>query len=1117
MRKLPIILIPILFLLIGSMAFATTVQLSPVDDTYTSSYYGDTNYGNTSLVNIGMNVVPVCSTYPHYSTVYRSFWKFDLSSYANISEANLHLFSITDYSEFYLYLKQLTNGYDWAEETLTWNTMPVLNVTAQNYTCMQDDGGTGNNCFMNASTSPEEYIMNLTAFVNYEKARLGTGFVSFVLTGNESWVDCAPIYNDMASKEHTTAYYRPYLEITYSGSGDLPVTNEVNVPSYPSTNEPFNCWANITGSGSITANWMVFRKQTGDSVFSLIASGTHAVTSDNLTLVGTVSDYLMTSGSQYYCKVDGTNSYGTGTDVNSETVTAQNGATFTVLPPSSASSGDNSTTRLTATLTQATSAYAYAECDYRSPSSVHYYPPNATGNASFCYLLDYNSPRYIYTSLQTNETGTWYLDSCALYLSSYSDCRASDLSLHKMIATIGSWAVTSAPRVTVATVTPTAPNPNDDLSCYVKILSDVNTTFQAEVRWSLNGAYLPTQTVSVSNNTLTLVSSLSHSIVQLGDNISCVVRGYDGTNYGSYYSSNVVNVVPYYITNLNTTPEPTLLGMGKTVTFTTEIPTYSTKIYYTKPSGATGVYNITETAKTSHTAILLTGVSTDSFNEAGVYHYTIKTCNCLIADMDDERLCPMEQCVIPSDYPEKTRAMTFSTASTYYLYDGVIFNTTTGSNLEVFTLFSKATNIMKVVIHYPDSSVHTFRSILQDRSDGVMFLSTGTGKNITVTGSFTADIYGAYGTYTDTSDCLDTAECQYSNYTLGIPFEITTSAEGSIENVTPSSVYYGNDVNLEFDTTAPTDATCIRFTYGEGNYGMTKYKNLVNTSLPTHWVIPTTSGDTGFFDTRMDWNMDIRSCKNNGTATCMNSLCDVANYANCDYCLNSDTNTMTVLDTAISGIQFNTPIGKNCEDLTISFTINPATKKTAILFNSGIVGVPELYVNTTSSTDQTNWTVSVPYSTLQAVICNTEDPTLCNYGNHVFWIQSLNDSGSVLQQSSGSYFSINRTKVCTYEDKGGASGANSGSSMGQLFGSGFGMSGAVGDMILALVISLTLTIGVAFLLKDANQPIIPVAVFISCMGLFSVAGMLPVWIPIILIVLVGFVAVKGLVGMFSGG
>jgi hypothetical protein len=1110
MRKLPILLIPLLFLLIGTMAFATTVVVYPTDDTFSDVFYNpDTPQGNVSLLHIWM------------SSDKRTFMKFDLSNFTGttITEADLTYYAYGQlYQDSEILMRPIDSNYNWTEETLTHNNQPPINWTTEiNHSCLVDmSSNASGSCYINLTVPDSTIIIdNITAYINQQlpiRSNISFAMLSNRTSYHQLW---------LRSKESVNPNYVPYLTITYSGTApsQTPITNSVYVPSFPSTNEPFNCWANISGSGSITANWFVYRKQTGEGVFSLIASGTQAVTSGVLTDVGTVSSYLMTSGSQYYCMVDGTNSYGTGNHTDSSTVTALNGATFTVLPPSSVSSGDNSTTRITATLTQATSAYAYADCDYRSPSSVHYYPPNATGNASFCYLLDYNSPRYIYTTLQTNQTGTWTLDSCALYLSNYSDCRASDLSLHKMITSIGSWQVSSAPRVVTASVTPTLPNPNDDLSCYTKLTSDQNTTFQAEVRWSLNGAYLPIQMVAVSNNTNTLVSTLSHSIMQLGDNISCVVRGYDGTNYGSYYSSNVVNVVPYYITSLNTTPEPTLLGMGKTVTFTTEIPTFSTKIYYTKPSGAVGVYNITEPARTSHLAILLTGISTADFNEAGVYHYTIKSCNCLMDDMDDENLCPTEQCVLPSDYPDKTRAMTFTTSSNYYLYDEVIFNTTTGSNLEVFTLFSKATNIMKVVLHYPDSSIHTFRSILQDRSDGVMFLSTGTGKNITVTGNFTADIYGAYGAYTDTSDCLDTAECQYSNYTLGIPFEITTSASGSIENVTPSSVYYGNDVNLEFDTTAPTDATCIRFTYGEGNYGMTKYKNLVNSSLPTHWVIPTTSGDSGFFNTRMDWNMDIRSCKNNGTATCMNTLCNVANYANCDYCLNSDTNTISVLDTAISNVHYNTPIGKSCEDLVINFTVNPATTKVALLFDTGIVGLSPMLVNATSSIAKTSWTFTVPYSTLESVICDTSVPTLCNYGNKVFWIQAFDLDGNISLQSSGNSWSVDRTKTCTFEDRGGATGGNAGTGIGQIIGDSMGLSGAIGDMILALIFSLLLTIGTAMVMAmvGANNAVVPVAVFIVCLCVFSVAGMLPIWIPLILIILVGYIIVSGVIKMFSGG
>jgi len=1060
--------------------------------TYLGGMYGD----YTVAIDQHAKLAPSSNgSYPYYQLEFSSYWDYYMNAWRfnwdngathyNIYGTPTSLTGRYSFAQsiYYSQLQELDRGTDgqyafYYENVLDTNSTyyGVDDLSRNNYLVISGSGGVS---------------VNKVFVASYGKSPIGYTFGSDTgETGNQ--------------ENYTTT---------------APIVQSVVVPSFPNTNENFKCWADITGTGgSITANWIIYRKQTGEPVFTNVAYGhTSGVASGVMTNVGNASGYTMTNNSQYYCYVTGTINTITGNSTNSSIVTAMNRASFTVLPPSSSVSGENSVTRLTATLTQNPSVYAYAECDYRSPTSVHYYPPNATGNTNFCYLLDYNSPRYIYTTLQTNQTGTWYLDSCYLYLSNYSDCRQTDLSPHYSITGIGNWAVTSAPIVSTVAVTPTSPNPNDDLYCYAKLTSDQNATFQAEVRWSLNGAYLPIQMVAVSNNTNTLVSTLSHTIMQLGDNVSCVVRGYDGSNYGSYYSSNVVNVLAYYITNLNTTPEPTLLGMGKTVSFHTEIPTFSTKLYYTKPSGTTGVYNITESARTNHIPILLTGISTADFNEVGVYHYTIKSCNCLIQNMDDENLCPMEQCVVATDYPLKTKAMTFSTASNYYLYDEVIFNTTTGSNLQVFTLFSKATNIFKVVVHYPDSSTHIFRSILQDRSDGTMWLSTGDGKNITMTGNFTADIYGAYGNYTDTSDCLDTAECQYSNYTLGIPFEITTSTSGSIENVTPNSVYYGNDVNLEFDTTAPTDATCIRFTYGSGNYGMTKYKNLLNTSLPTHWVIPTTSGDGNFFDTRMNWNMDIRSCKNNGTATCMNTLCDVSNYANCDYCLNSDTNTISVLDTAISNVYYNTPIGKSCEDLVVNFTVNPATTKVALFFDTGIVGLSPMLVNATSSVAKTNWSMVVPYSTLLNVICNSQSPTLCNYGNKVFWIQSFDLSGSLSLQGSGNSWSVDQSKVCTFENRGGSS--SSGTGIGQIIGDSIGLNGAVGDMILALIFSLLLTIGTAMVMAmvGANNAVVPVAVFIVCLGVFSVAGMLPIWIPLMLIIIVGYIIVTGVVKMFSGG
>lgn len=1107
MAKRLLVALPLIFILMATLGFSATYDVYPSDDAQVQSNHATTNYGSGNL-EIG---------YTDLNNYYRSFLKFNLSAYpaVNITDVKLYYYGTGSQSDGYMELYGITNGFNWSEDTLTWNLQPAINSTKKTYYCVQDDGGAGNDCYWGASIGAgTEYIANVTAFVLNELAISGNDVTLLFRyeTNNHRLV--------VASKENGNTNYHPFLRIDYNGtpiapSEEAPVTVQVSIPSYPAPSNTLQCWANITSSEPTTiASWYIARKLSTDSTYNVVATGDTNITQGVLSNVGNLSGYYVVSNASYYCAVKGKT--GSGTEGNllvSNTATAGSiGNIVSVSVPSTVNLDDSATTSVVTENLGTSSVYGYVECNYLSPSSVNYYP-NQTTNP--CQLIDTINDLTFYPSRLANESGTWSVPTCALYISNASSCPLYDLSLHELYYTSYTFDVADAPRVSTVYVTPTSPTGDNDLKCYATLTGN-SSTIDVDYIWMLGTAGWKFGSTTVSNNTLTLIDTLSASSTEAGDTFSCSVRGHVGSAYGSYVESSSVTVRSYRIENI-TTSEPTLFGDVKSINFNSERNVISAKLEVRKPSGSTfSQYISTPIATKNFTSAIFSGFERENFNEIGTYLYTLKACNCPTTLMDNPSLCPDDQCAYPSDYPTKSRAMVFGTTDNYYLYDVTVPTIERFGTMKTFSSrFSKATNAMRLKITYPDATTQYFTTIIGNSTAGEIVLTSGTSGQLDQVGAYTADFEAGYGWISGNQTCIPLGECDYQNTSTGNSFTLSYD-DVYIDNLTisPSPIYYGTDVNMSFDVTNETDGTCVYVYFPSGNF---KHKYMANTT--TDWMIPFTTGDGMFLNEQGDFNMTILSCKRNGTATCLDSSCtDNRGGYSCLYCAETDVTTLGILETGVFSVAYNSPIKKNCEDLTINFTANPAVSKVGIRFATTIYGNREAWINFTQPVETYNWTVSVPYSEIEQVICNTSgETTICSYGQNGFWITLADDAGD-FYQSQFYYFTIDKEGICPL-------GSKTGTDLGCLVGNGIGTNCVVGDMVFALFVSVVLAViaGIfssgAFtgMSSNSHMHIIVTLVFVASISVFSIARMMPVWIPIILIVFAGFLIVKTIGGAFGSG
>jgi hypothetical protein len=144
--------------------------------------------------------------------------------------------------------------------------------------------------------------------------------------------------------------------------------------------------------------------------------------------------------------------------------------------------------------------------------------------------------------------------------------------------------------------------------------------------------------------------------------------------------------------------------------------------------------------------------------------------------------------------------------------------------------------------------------------------------------------------------------------------------------------------------------------------------------------------------------------------------------------------------------------------------------------------------------------------------------TLCAYGADQFGIDNPDYVSTCLSRSGNRWTGficypnqILPANVYSSESESvGGIGYNIGESVGGIFGG----SATIGLGIISLAISIVLTIIAGFL---TNNGMVSGVVFLCSIMLFLLAGWLPFWIAVLLVIIAGFIVVKMSVGIFGGG
>lgn len=321
-----------------------TIQLQDADtenigDAYLDEHLPTYNYGDTTTCLLRYSS-------PDY--VDNCLIKFNISSldFGNINVSDIELYyrivanGLDSSSEgFYIGNYMLYNNYTWEELTVNWNSRPISSQITNN--CSEDKyiyGGTG-------EPLGDTYV-NMSTCINYIDFNSGSyKNVSIYLISKDPFG--SPDTGDalqLATKEHATTSYHPYLSITYEEIGDT------TPPIYSSASNN-NTVAGTLTKFSILWNDYIALNNNGQYIFSTNNTGTwvndSAVNFTTTPSWANVTKTLNSSvgkaiGYRWYAKDDARNWNDSGIQVLTTTQDYQVQISYpTTSNPKSVSDGDN--------------------------------------------------------------------------------------------------------------------------------------------------------------------------------------------------------------------------------------------------------------------------------------------------------------------------------------------------------------------------------------------------------------------------------------------------------------------------------------------------------------------------------------------------------------------------------------------------------------------------------------------------------------------------------------------------------------------------------------------------------------------------------------------------------
>lgn len=249
------------------ISFSESVVLYPSDDSYTSSYNQNTNYGSRTYLSVDNDAID------------RSFVKWDVENINSekVKNVSIFLYALGHQTGAYTYLIlfELNNGFNWTENSIKWSNQPSFDKEI-NYICRKEPFDANNNvlCFIPENVPQgTEYIIDITNFtkeVLIKNTTLSLVIGQGSLDGN--------MWTQWASKENPNANYRPKLVIEY-----VPSSTTTTSTSTTATSSSTTTMSSTTSSTTPTSSTSTTKTTTTSSTIVATTTSTASSTSSTST------------------------------------------------------------------------------------------------------------------------------------------------------------------------------------------------------------------------------------------------------------------------------------------------------------------------------------------------------------------------------------------------------------------------------------------------------------------------------------------------------------------------------------------------------------------------------------------------------------------------------------------------------------------------------------------------------------------------------------------------------------------------------------------------------------------------------------------------------------------
>ncbi|MEM2137949.1 MAG: right-handed parallel beta-helix repeat-containing protein [Candidatus Anstonellaceae archaeon] len=321
----------------------------------------------------------------------------------------------------------------------------------------------------------------------------------------------------------------------------------------------------------------------------------------------------------------------------------------------------------------------------------------------------------------------------------------------------------NAPTIFAISVVPSSPTVEDNISCNITVRDAEQSTTNITYEWYKNGVNqtsLAGTFNNLANNTATLISNLTSGNLSVGQNWSCNVRAYDGTDYSSWSMSSNVTISD----SATVTMCRNLATAGQTYTLQNSVSI----------SGAT-CFNVTA----ANVTLNCNGYSITGSNTTSTYG------------------------IYSNQFNTTVTGCTISNFSNAILFSG-------SNNGSIINTIANTTKASSSAINLTSSSNNTIRNVTAySLSDSAISLESSSNKNnitnTSATGSSGIDISSSNNSFISGSSVAGISltssgysDIRHTSSTKGI----TLSSSSSYNNLTNVTVSSGSAVALTLQSSS---------------------------------------------------------------------------------------------------------------------------------------------------------------------------------------------------------------------------------------------------------------------------------------------------------------------------